>query len=243
MINKVSIIIPVYNEEKYVYTLLQELVKVNFLWLWIQTEIIIINDGSIDWSHQQISQFIAEYPKQNIIYHQQENAWKWATVKKWISLSTGDIIVIQDADLEYDPFDLLEGLQILKEKNLDMIYGSRIRGFARHWFTYSTIPFLLWGIIVSLCASIATKTFITDEPTCYKMFSKKCKPLLLLPSENGFEREPAVTLAVLRSGYKYGERPIKYFPRKTTAGKKIKFKDGIKALQTTRKRRKGKPLP
>jgi len=73
---------------------------------------------------------------------------------------------------------------------------------------------------------------ITDEPTCYKMFSKKCQKYLLLPVENGFEWEPAITILLSRSGMRYGERPIRYYPRKTTAGKKIKFKDGFIALST-----------
>ncbi len=227
-----SIIIPVYNEELFVSLLLEKLSTIPFQENGWNTQWIIINDGSKDGSEWHIQRFIKKHPDQEIIYHLQENAGKGAAVKKWFSLATWDVMVIQDADLEYDPLDLLEGLTILEERKLDVIYGSRIRGFQRHWFTYSTVPFLVWWLVVSGVSSLFAGHLITDEPTCYKMFSKSCQKYLLLPLENGFEWEPAITILLLRMGMRYGERPIKYHPRKTSAGKKIKFKDGFIALWT-----------
>jgi hypothetical protein len=90
-------------------------------------------------------------------------------------------------------------------------------------------------VLVSFFTSVLSWTLVTDEPTCYKVFTKACKPLLLLPPENGFEREPAATMLLLKSGKKYGEVPIHYKARKVNEGKKIKWKDGYIALKTLRK--------
>lgn len=227
-----SIIIPVYNEETFVSSLLEKLTTVPFGEHGRDTQWIIVNDGSKDSSQERIQAFIKDHPHQSILYHYQDNAGKGAAVKKWFSLATGEVMVIQDADLEYDPIDLLEGLFCMEKNSLDVIYGSRIRGFQRHGFTYSTLPFLLGGLAVSCVSSLLTGRLISDEPTCYKMFKKTCHQYLLLPSENGFEWEPATTVLLLRKGMRYGERPIRYYPRKTTAGKKIKLKDGFIALGT-----------
>ena len=227
-----SIIIPVYNEETFVVLLLEKLLTIPFSTSGRETERIIINDGSKDSSEEKIYAFISDHPAQRIIYHTQPNSGKWAAVKKWFGLATGEVMIIQDADLEYDPADILTWLEYMETHQLDMAYGSRIRGFQLYGFTYSTLPFLIGGLIVSWLASLLCMHVITDEPTCYKMFKKSCKPILLSPAENWFEREPAVTMALLREKFRYGERPIRYYPRKTTAGKKIKLKDGFIALWT-----------
>ncbi len=227
-----SIIIPVYNEETFVHFLLEKLLTVPFESNGRNTQWIIVNDWSTDTSGAVIEQFIHTHPEQEIIYHAQKNSGKGAAVKKWFSLATGELLVIQDADLEYDPNDLLEGIALMEQQNLDIAYGSRIRGFKRYGFTYSTWPFLIWGGVVSLLASVLSGHLISDEPTCYKMFRKTCQKHLLLPPENGFEWEPAVTILLLKAWFRYKERPIRYYPRKATAGKKIKVKDGFIALWT-----------
>jgi len=227
-----SIIIPVYNEETFVQWLLNKLLTVPFDVHGRDTQWIIINDGSKDNSEKLIQEFITTHTEQPIIYYAQQNTGKGAAVKKWFSLATGDLMVIQDADLEYDPNDLLEWIELMEKKNLDIAYGSRIRGFKRYGFTYSTMPFLIGGLVVSGLSGLLSWHLITDEPTCYKMFRKTCQKHLLLPPENGFEWEPAVTILLLRAWFRYKERPIKYYPRKATAGKKIKVKDGFIALWT-----------
>lgn len=232
-----SIIIPVYNEQTFVQLLLEKLLSIDFHGHGRDTEWIIVNDGSKDNSEKLILNFMTDHPDTKITYHNQTNTGKWGAVKKWFSLAKGDVLVIQDADLEYDPGDLLEWLKKLLENDYDYIYGSRIRGFHRYGFTYSTVPFLLGGLLVSFVSSLWAMQVITDEPTCYKMFRKSCQKYLQIPSENGFEWEPAITILLSRLWMRYGERPIKYFPRKTSAGKKIKFKDGFIALWTLVKRR------
>lgn len=232
-----SLVIPVYNEETYVFQLLEKLTQVSYGSAIDSRELVIINDGSKDRSEAEIKRFMETYPAVSVQYHAQENTGKWGAVKKGFSLAQWDIIVIQDADLEYDPCDLAEWISLIKEKWYHVAYWSRIRWFTRHGFTYSTLPFLVWGLVVSGLTSVFTGRLITDEPTCYKMFHKACKPYLVFPKENWFEREPAVTVMLLRSWFRYKERPIRYYPRQATGGKKIKLKDGFKALTTLWKRR------
>lgn len=227
--NILSIIIPVYNEQTFVYQLLETVANTTF-WTYA-LEIIIINDWSTDNSESEINRFINLNKWLSIIYHKQNNTGKWWAIKQWISLAQWDVFLIQDADLEYDPTDIQEWLSLL-DNNKYIAYGSRIRWFQRHWFTYSTRPFLIWWLAVSWFASLLAMKLITDEPTCYKMFHKDCKPWLLLPKENGFEREPAITMLLLRKWFTYAEWPIRYYPRKVTAWKKIKLKDWFKALWT-----------
>jgi hypothetical protein len=97
---------------------------------------------------------------------------------------------------------------------------------------YSSRTFMVWGLVVSWLTTLLSFKRVTDEPTCYKMFDKKLKPYLLLPTCNGFEREPAVTMLLLRKWFSYAEIPIHYEARDFEAGKKINRKDGFKALWT-----------
>ena len=140
--------------------------------------------------------------------------------------------MIQDADLEYDPTDIFQMLQKMEHKGRDVCYGSRTRGYKKYGTHYSTFTFLLGGLVVSFLTSLLTWKRVTDEPTCYKMYHKTCRSLLLLPKENDFAREPAATVLVLKHGFKYGEIPIHYYPRKHAQGKKIKLIDGWLAIKT-----------
>lgn len=232
-----SIIIPVYNEEQFVYALLDKVTKTSFASYNI--ELIIVNDWSKDTSEQEINRFIHDTKDLHIpiTYAFQNNKGKWSAIKHGITLASWDIFMIQDADLEYNPENIQEWLLLFEQNKTKVVYGSRTRGFLRYWFTYSTLFFFVWWVAVSVLTSILWITVVTDEPTCYKLFDQSCKKRLLLPHENGFEREPAVTMLLLRKWFGYKERPIEYFPRKVTSGKKIKLKDGFKALWTLLYRR------
>lgn len=140
--------------------------------------------------------------------------------------------VIQDADLEYDPHDIVAMLHNLEKKNLDVCYGSRTRGYSKYGTNYSTLGFMFGGLTVSFLTSLLAFRLVTDEPTCYKMYRSKCRNILLSAKENDFAWEPAVTIMVLKHGFSYGEIPIHYYPRKQTQGKKIKLKDGRLAIKT-----------
>ncbi|MDD2693552.1 MAG: glycosyltransferase family 2 protein [Candidatus Gracilibacteria bacterium] len=227
---KLSIIIPFLNEEKTIHTILMRIVALQNLNY--HKEIILINDGSSDTSEPIIQEFIGqEYPHTSfVLLKNTKNQGKGFSCKEGIRHATGDVFIIQDADLEYNPDDYAKMLQTLEEKNLDMIYGSRNRGFVENGFHYSYVSFLLGGLFVSFVTSIFTGRMVTDEPTCYKMFRSHLREDLLLPEENGFEWEPAITTLLLRKGFRYGEIGIQYSPRKTIEGKKIKWIDGVKAL-------------
>lgn len=233
---KLSTIIPFLNEEKTLEKIFEKIIATNIEW--IEKEIIFINDGSTDTSQQIIQNIISQNPNLWIIFYENEkNFWKWYSVKKWIEYSTWDYIIIQDADMEYSPDDWESIINKSIDENLDFVYGSRTRWYIRNWFKYSYISFLLWWLLVSAVSSLFAWRIITDEPTCYKFFKKKLKQDLLIPSENGFEWEPAITMFLLKKWYSYWEVPIHYFPRKSTEWKKIKWIDGIKALKTIIKRK------
>lgn len=140
--------------------------------------------------------------------------------------------VIQDADLEYEPADLLRMLEKMEKKHRDICYGSRTRGYTSYGMNYSTVGFLFGGLVVSLLTSLLVRRIVTDEPTCYKMYHNSCRNILLYPPENDFAWEPAVTIMLLKQKYRYGEIPIRYYPRKHTQGKKIKLIDGWLAIKT-----------
>jgi dolichol-phosphate mannosyltransferase len=227
----ISICIPLYNEEKLIIALLKKVLAVDFAGYWYEREIILVNDGSTDNSEHIVKAFLSKHSLKHILYYKQDNNWKWSAIKKAFDQATWDILVIQDADLEYDPEDILWWIKCIEQWS-QLCYWSRIRWFFKRWVVYSTVWFLFWWLSVSWLTSLLVRKLITDEPTCYKMFHKDCKPWLLLPKENGFEREPAITMLLLRKWFTYAEWPIRYYPRKVTAWKKIKLKDWFKALWT-----------
>ena len=227
----ISIIIPVYNEEQFVGQLLEKVSKLDFSHLWYDKELIIVNDGSKDKSEDIIKNFIDQYQgKSHYVTH--KNHGKGYSIKQWVLHAHGDVYVIQDADLEYEPTDLIDMLAYMEKNDLDICYGSRTRGYKKYGMNYSTVGFLFWGLVVSALTTLLSRKFVTDEPTCYKMYHNSCRNILLFPKENDFAWEPAVTIMLLRQKYRYGELPIHYYPRKQTQWKKIKLKDGRYAIKT-----------
>jgi dolichol-phosphate mannosyltransferase len=227
-----SIIIPFLNEENTIISLLE---VVNKLFIDnLNIEIILVNDWSRDSSKEKIESYIFNYSwkKSFKVLNFEKNKWKGFAVKEGIKKSTGDYIIIQDADLEYDPMDIPKILECMQEKKLDIVYGSRILWIKKYNNKYSNKSFLLWGMLLSFITTIFTCIKVTDEPTCYKLYNAELKKYLLFPEENGFEWEPAVTMLLLRKKKKYWEYPIHYFPRDFEHGKKIWWKDGVKWIYT-----------
>lgn len=227
----ISIIIPVYNEEQFVGQLLQKVSLLDFSHLGYEKELVIVNDGSKDKSDDIIQTFIKVYTGK-VTYLHHKNHGKWYSIKQWILHASWDVYVIQDADLEYEPQDLVRMLDIMEEKQRDICYGSRTRGYKHYGMNYSTVGFLFGWLVVSLLTTLLVGRKVTDEPTCYKMYHNSCRNILLYPKENDFAWEPAVTIMLLRQKYTYGEIPIHYHPRKQKNGKKIKLKDGRFAIKT-----------
>lgn len=237
---KLSVIIPVYNEESTLEELVKKVIHVDLSSVWYDKELLLINDGSKDRSEEIIHELIDTYSKICEIRYikNKKNSGKGFSLKEWFRYATGDIMIVQDADLEYFPEkDYLPMIKAFDEKKVDIIYGSRTLGMKKFGNSYSSKSFMLWWLAVSWLTTLLSFVKVTDEPTCYKMFDKKLKPYLLMPSANGFEWEPAITMLLLRKKFSYTEIPIHYEARKFDEGKKINRKDGIKALWTLLVRR------
>ncbi len=221
---KLSVIMPVYNEKQTVLKIIEKVKKVP-----VEKEIIIVDDGSNDGTKEILKQIKEEKIK---IIFKEKNEGKGSAIREGLKYVTGNVIVIQDADLEYDPNDWIKMLEVMKEKNADVVYGSRILGKSKK----SSLFFYFGGRILSFFANILYNANITDEPTCYKMFKKEVIDSINLKCK-GFEFCPEFTAKVIKKGYKIYEVPIHYNPRSIKEGKKIRFKDGLIAIWTLLKYR------
>ena len=228
MNQKLSIIIPVYNEEKTIIDLLDELGKVVLI-KEIQKEFVIINDCSTDLSKTIIERYISDNPSLEIkFYNHNVNKGKGAAIRTGIEKATGDYIVVQDADLEYDPkeFNLL--LKPITDGYADIVYGSRFQGGRPHriLFFWHTIG----NKFLTFISNIFTNLNLTDMETCYKMFKSEIIKGILL-KENRFGFEPEVTAKISRiPRIRIYEVGISYYGRTYEDGKKIGWKDGFRAI-------------
>jgi len=217
---KLSVIIPAFNES---HTILEVIKRVQDVPL--EKEIIIIDDGSTDGT-KEILKEIQETQDLKIIF-KDKNEGKGAAIREGLRYVSGDVVVIQDADLEYDPMDWLKMLNIIQGEKADVVYGSRVLGRGEK----SSLAFYLGGRFLSFLASILYRIKITDEPTCYKMFKVDVIRSIKLNCK-GFEFCPEITAKVAKKGYEIYEVPVSYKPRKIKEGKKIRWKDGVVAIWT-----------
>ena len=219
---KISIVMPVYNEKN---TILKILKKVDSVKLSLEKEIILVDDCSKDGTRDILKKLPKKY---KIVYHD-VNQGKGSALRTGFKNATGDIITIQDADLEYNPEDYKKLIDMIINGE-EIVYGSRFKGkpfFSKQrWF----LPHHYIGNkILSLATSILYFRWITDMETCYKMFTKKALNKINLKSKR-FDFEPEITAKFIKKGFKIKEIPINYYPRDFKKGKKITWKDGIKAL-------------
>jgi glycosyltransferase involved in cell wall biosynthesis len=213
---KISIIVPTYNEEKTIDSVLNTLNSTDF---GLEKEIIVVDDGSTD-----NTLFVVEKYKNDslkIVSHK-KNQGKGAAIKTGIQNSTGDIIVIQDADLEYNPQELKTLIQPILDKKTLVVYGSRF--LKENPCIYKS--YYLGNILISSLISFLFKQKVTDSYTCYKVFHKTVFKDIDIKSKR-FEFEAEITCKLLKNKYKILELPISYNPRSIQQGKKIKFKDAI----------------
>ena len=220
-----SIIIPIYNEEKTIGPVLKNLFSLN---LPIKKEIIVVDDGSDIETITAVKEIQSKNKKENVKLHiNKKNMGKGYSIRKGFKEAKGDLIIIQDADLEYDVKDIEKIVQeFLNNSERKVVYGSRF--LKRN--NKGKILFYFGNRFLSFLTSLLYSNKITDMETCYKCFKKEVIKNIPLKS-NGFDIEPEMTAKILRRGIKIKEIPINYYPRSVEDGKKIKIKDGIHAVK------------
>ncbi len=217
---KISIIVPFFNEEKTIQAILE---NINANKIEYAYEIILVDDGSTDSSLQIIEEL--NLPQVKIVRHQ-KNQGKGAAIRTGLQQVTGDIVIIQDADLEYDPQDYSALINPIVIGQSKVVYGSRL---LHRTDRYSYLRYYLGGKFLSLLANLLYGIHITDESTGYKVFAADFLKGLPLTCTQ-FEFCPEVTALVAKAHEKIIEVPISYHPRNFAEGKKIRVKDGLMAI-------------
>ncbi len=215
---KLSIIIPVYNEGKTVGEIIHQLKAVRGF----EKQIIVVNDGSTD----KTIKVIKDIKDITIISHK-KNQGKGTAIRTGIAQAQGDYLLVQDADLEYDPQDILTMLDPVARGKAEVVYGSRFTGQRRNMFFWHWIG----NQFLTLITNILYNTTLSDMETCYKLMPVKLAKSLNLKARH-FEFEPEVTAKILKRGIRIWEVPISYAGREYQEGKKITWKDALPALFT-----------
>ena len=223
-----SVIVPCYNEEKTVRRILERLMSIKLI-NGVEIEIIVVNDASGDQTEEEILAHQNEHPSQLISYYKHDhNQGKGAAIHTGIEKAQGQYLIVQDADLEYDPNEFNDLLKPVFMDNADMVYGSRFMGNNPHriLFFWHTIG----NKFLTFLSNMFTNLNLTDMETCYKLFRTSLVRSIQL-KENRFGFEPEVTAKISKiSKIKIYEVGISYYGRTYDEGKKIGWKDGIRAI-------------
>ena len=225
VIKKLSIIMPVYNEEKFVVRAIRKVLKTNLGK--IKKELIVVNDGSTDGTSRKLEISKIRKLKTVKIVSLKKNQGKGAAIRRGLKEISGDVVVIQDADLEYDPSELKILLQPIADGDADVVYGSRFMGNRPHRVLF--FWHMVANTLLTLVSNMCTNLNLTDMETGYKMFTAKVAKKLKL-EENRFGMEPEFTAKVAKMGVRVYEVGISYYGRNYEQGKKIGWRDGIWAL-------------
>jgi glycosyltransferase involved in cell wall biosynthesis len=227
-VKKLSVIVPAYNEEATIATILTTLSNVQLIHD-IEMEIIVVNDCSRDNTAANLAAFMAAHPQLNIrAFHHEKNKGKGAALHTGITNATGDFTIVQDADLEYDPWEFNILLKPVVERNADVVYGSRFMGGKPHRILF------FWHSIgnkfLTRLSNMFSNLNLTDMETCYKLVRTSILQSITL-KENRFGFEPELTqkLAKVKNIAIY-EVGISYYGRTYAEGKKINWKDGVRAI-------------
>jgi glycosyltransferase involved in cell wall biosynthesis len=226
-ITKLSIVIPAYNEERTIHLILDKIAAVQ-LPNGIEKEVILVNDCSKDNTQQAIEAYMSQSSLNMVLFNHPVNRGKGAALHTGIKIATGDWVIIQDADLEYDPQEYTILLKPAIDGFADVVYGSRFVGAKAHRILF------FWHSIgnkfLTLLSNMFTNLNLTDMETCYKMFKREIIQKIQL-RENRFGFEPEVTAKIARiPGIRIYEVGISYYGRTYAEGKKINWRDGFRAI-------------
>jgi glycosyltransferase involved in cell wall biosynthesis len=216
-----SVLIPIYNEKNTILEILKRIDAVDLGGIFFKKEIILVDDGSSDGTREILKGLENKY---KIIYHS-KNQGKGAAIITGLEHVSGEYVIIQDADLEYDPEDYKKLLEVALKNNAEVVYGSRK---LKPQNKYSHLSFYLGGLLLTWLTKIFYGIEITDESTCYKLFKTETIKAIPLKCKR-FEFCPEITAKIAKRKIKIYEVPISYFPRHKKEGKKIKWGDGIEA--------------
>ena len=223
--NKISVLIPVYNEKNTLLEILRQVESVDFE---LEKEIILIDDYSTDGTKE-----LYKNLPYKIICHA-KNMGKGAALRDGFGAASGDIIIIQDADLEYNPSDYKPLVELIKSGEADVVYGSRLAD-NRNNGKFLFLSYLA-NITLSFMTRILYGTYLTDMETCYKAFRADFIKDIKIESDR-FDFEPEITAKILKKKARFVEVPISYNARQEAEGKKITWKDGVQAIFTLLKYR------
>ena len=220
-IMKLSVVMPIYNERNTLRSVIQRVLSVPF-----DIELLCVDDGSSDGSTEILSELRAEHENLRF-FLQPHNMGKGAALRRGIQEATGDFVIVQDADLEYDPQDYPTLLDPLTQGKADVVYGSRFLGSGPHRVLYFWHSVGNW--ILTLLSNCLTNINLSDMETCYKAFRREVIQSIPI-EENRFGFEPEITVKVAKRRLRIYEVGISYWGRTYEEGKKIGWKDGVQAL-------------
>jgi glycosyltransferase involved in cell wall biosynthesis len=227
---KLSIVMPVYNERATIEQIIDQVRAVD---VGIERELVIVDDASTDGTRELLAQRFSGDSVVRVFSHER-NRGKGAAVRTGIEQATGDVVLIQDADLEYDPNDYRELLRPIVEEQAQVVYGSRFLGRRHRLLGRERVAFPLQYLgnrFLSMLTNLLYRSSLTDMETCYKAIARPVLQGLDLRA-NKFDFEPEVTAKILRRGHRITEVPIRYRPRTYREGKKISWRDGARAVWT-----------
>ena len=220
---KISVVIPVFNEVSTIEEIVERVKHIP-----LEKEILIVDDGSVDGTRDKLKKMETSDGSVKVFYHDQ-NRGKGAAFRTGFKEATGDIVITQDADLEYDPAEYLELISPIQKGVADVVYGSRLSAAKPqrvHFFWHK-----MGNTFLTFLTDLLYNTTLTDMETGYKVFRREVLQGMTLRS-NDFCLEPEVTAKVLKRGWRVYEIPISYYGRTYAEGKKIRWHDGLKAIWT-----------
>lgn len=220
---KLSVVIPIYNEQS---TLRELVARVEGADVGLDKELVLVDDCSTDRSREILEELRAQHPEWKVAFHDQ-NQGKGAALRTGFQLATGELVIIQDADLEYDPREYAQLVRPILDGHADVVYGSRFLGGGAHRVVY------FWHYVgnrfLTTLSNMLTDLNLTDMEVCYKVFKKEVLDRMDL-RENRFGFEVEITAKVARGHWILYEVPISYYGRNYAEGKKITWRDGWRAL-------------